>query len=449
MSQLSSKWIYIILALITLLGLQLRLEAVRYTIVDTPIRADARIYLLYAINLKQFHIYSHSPDAIEGKVDAPEPDALCTPGYPLFMRLFLGDSITNKTLLNIELVQALLSTLTILAVYYSFVLMLKPGLALSAALLTAMSPHLVTANVFLLSESLFCFLLMVSIFLLSRWRLQSSPYLLFVTGFVFAMTSLTRPWIQYFIIIMVALLALAPQLPRSKRAALLLISGFLIPMGFWIMRNIITLGILADNSLMTHSLHHGIYPGMMYENNPESLGYPYRFDPRSDEISASLNSVLNEIYNRFHESPFEYIIWYMIGKPLMMFSWTIFEGMGDVFIYPVLKTPYANSNLFIFTHSIMQYLHYWLVGLAGIGCIAIWLPDNKHKLGVEQVFFSRCISILLIYFIVLHSICAPFSRYSIPMRPIVYALAMYGLWYLWNALKPFLTNAISHNYTLK
>ena len=118
LSSLSKKWIYITLVLITLLGLQLRLQAVRYTVVDTPIRADARDYLFYAINLKAFHTYSRSTEAVEGKAASPKPDALRSPGYPLFIRLFIGDSFKDTTLFSITLAQAVLSLLTVVLVYF-------------------------------------------------------------------------------------------------------------------------------------------------------------------------------------------------------------------------------------------------------------------------------------------------------------------------------------------
>ena len=114
----------------------------------------------------------------------------------------------------------------------------------------------------------------------------------------------------------------------------------------------------------------------------------------------------------------------------MLFSWDIYEGMGDVFIYPVLRTPYLDYGLFKFTHWIMQKLHYWLIAFAYIGCFSAWLPKVNEVLPPENKFFLRCVSLLSIYFLILHCIGAPFARYSIPMQPIIYALAMFGFSYV-------------------
>ncbi len=63
----------------------------------------------------------------------------------------------------------------------------------------------------------------------------------------------------------------------------------------------------------------------------------YRFDPRANEISASLASVKGEIIKRFIESPWEYLKWYLFGKPVMLFSWDVFRY--GIIRYKTTKTP--------------------------------------------------------------------------------------------------------------
>jgi len=432
LSSFSKNWIYITLALITLLGLQLRLQSVRYTVVNMPIRADAMDYLYYAINLKVFNTYSRSTEAVEGKVASPKPDAVRSPGYPLFLRFFIVDSDVQTIIFNISLAQALLSTLTIVLVYFSFVGFLSPPPALLAAFFTALSPHLVNSNIYLLSETLFCFLLMLFFWLLTRLRSNPSYFLLLATGLALGLSTLTRPWTQYFIVLLIPLLAIGSPLVRPYRAGFLISLGFVIPIGFWIVRNLSTLGIITDDTLAINALHHGLYPDMMYDHRPETLGYPYKFDPHSSEIAASLTSVRGEVIKRFIEYPWEYIKWYLFGKPVMLFSWDMFaNGGGDIYIYPVLRTAYNEFWLFKASHSLMFNLHSYLVVLAGLGSALPWLPAKYRLPGVEYLFITRCLSALFLYFVLVHCVGAPFARYSIPMQPIVYGLAMlafrYGL----------------------
>ncbi|WP_295433690.1 hypothetical protein [uncultured Thiodictyon sp.] len=297
-----------------------------------------------------------------------------------------------------------------------------------AALLTAISPHLVFANVFILTESLACFLLMLFLWSLSRWKANPSPWLILASGALLALGSLTRPWTQGFILVMIPLIFYYSPIIRTRRAAVLFSVGFLLPMLCWIGRNLMTLGVFSDDSYLLSNLYQGTYPGLLYDNRPETLAYAYRFDPRVAEISSSLASVVAEFLRRLREHPVNYLGWYLFGKPTFLFSWDLFEGMGDVYIYPVLRTPYGTLRLFTATHALMHVLHNALVILAILGSIGAWLPRSWVHLSEEQCFMARTVAALMAYFVVLHSILNPLARYSIPMRPVIYAMAMFALW---------------------
>lgn len=403
-----------------IIGFGYRLQAIIYTEVDHPIRADAREYLLYAYNLRFFNIYSKS---LLSKTETPSPDAVRSPGYPLFLSLFLNNTNHEKAMFNMLVVQAVLSTLTIILVYGIGVTFLGSPIALFVAFLTALSPHLIIANVYFLSETWFCFLLMSFLSVLSRVKSTTHSLIVLCLGATLAAASLTRPWLQYFIFLLIPLFLSSP-LPRKM--SFYIAAAFVACMSLWIIRNIVTLGMPTDSTLMINALHHGMYPDFMYDNRPETFAFPYRFDPRSNEISASLLSVLTEIVRRFKEMPMEHLQWYLFGKPATLFSWNIIQGMGDVFVYPVIRNPYAELAHFKFSHEIMRLVHLPLVIFSVIGSLIAWLPKDKLRLSEHSLFMVRCISLLFGYFILLHVVVAPFPRYAIPMQPIIYSMAFFG-----------------------
>lgn len=115
---------------------------------------------------------------------------------------------------------------------------------------------------------------------------------------------------------------------------------------------------------MTNFLHHGMYPQFMYEGVPESRGFPYRYDPRAEKIGGDLPFVLKEIASRFAQEPLRHAKWYLFDKPMAFWSWSMIQGFGDVFVYPVSSSPYFHDKIFRLSHRLMYGLHYPLMVLA-------------------------------------------------------------------------------------
>jgi hypothetical protein len=418
-----------ILFIILIVGFFMRLQAITDSIVDTPIRADARDYMFYAYNMKYRHVYSREHPATAQL----QPDAVRTPGYPVFLSVFLDEDISAASLKNILFAQAVLSTLTILLAYLVFASLLESySTPLLVALGVAISPHLITMNIYFLSETLFCFLIVACLYFLSRPQFQASPMLSLCFGALLAAAALTRPWVNYFIFLLIVFwffyATVFTNALYKNKTILYSGLGFFALMSVWTLRNLLSLGVMSDGTLTLNTLHHGLYPYFMYNYQPESYGFPYRFDPRSSQIAASMHSVLSEIVYRFKQSPLEYTVWYLIGKPIELFSWNNYaQGMGDVFIYPVIKNPYFDNVYFGYTHQLMQAIYPIIMSLFTLSLILVWLPRDKLKINVAPMFLGRCIALLCLYFVVVHSIGAPFPRYSIPMLPLIYGMAMFAM----------------------
>jgi 4-amino-4-deoxy-L-arabinose transferase-like glycosyltransferase len=411
---------YLAAAIVFAIALGMRIGAVNQTSVDIALRADARDYYSYALNLKHYATFSRQTYS---ETTAPPPDAVRTPGYPAFLAPLVDYPPDEFMLWRVTLVQAVLDSLTVLLALGIFRRLLSERWALAAALLTALSPHLIVMTTYVLSETLFIFLTLLSLWLLIRMREADSRKLALAAGALIACAALTRPTLQYFVVPLAGMLLLTGW-RRNLKLALPLLLGFVLVFTPWQLRNLYQTGQLSEPSLTINAYHHGMYPDFRYQDRPETTGFPYRYNPRNIEFSTSKDSVLAEIRRRFREEPARHLKWYLLGKPVTLLSWNVLAGMGDIFVYPVSASPYLSSPLYVYSRDLMKALHWPLVVLALVATVAAWLPVTARRLADTPRFAARLLSLLMLYFIALHIVAAPFPRYGIPLRPVIYGLAM-------------------------
>lgn len=422
---------WVLLGLVLMGGFYLRSTALLYTEVVQPFAADAGEYYLYAHNLRHHGVYSRDPRGLAENFESVSPDALRSPGYPFFIALFIGEASPRVVLTRVLFTQAVLSTLAAGLAFALFRRLLGGGWGLAVAALTALSPHLVVVSGYLLTETLFLFLLLAAGLALAALAETPGWRTGLLLGSLLAAACLVRPSLQYFPLLIGLWAGLRNGRPQGVRAAAAILLGFVLVTAPWWGRNLAALGRLSDDTLMTNSIHHGIYPGFMYNRQPETFGFPYRYDPRAPEISKNLGSVLEEIRARFAREPGEHAAWFLLGKPLALWSWDIVQGQGDVFIYPVSRSPYADDPVFQASHRWMRRLHIPLAVLGGLGCLMVWLPAASRIFDRRALDALRLLSLVPIYFTVVHIATAPFPRYSIPLRPFQYGMAAAALCMLW------------------
>ncbi len=434
-----SPFVLVFLGIIFICGFYLRIESIRGTEVTSPLIHDAGNYYMYAYNLRHKHIYSSevgNPDNLKSPVT---PDAVRSPGYPLFLTLFVDGLPHKKIIYKILTSQMIISTLTILVAFLFFQSFLSKVWGTVAALLVALSPHLIVANSYILTETLFCFFIVVIGCLISLFVAKPSLYTAGIIGAAMGIASLVRPSLQYFPIATAFFLVFHYGRRKGTHFILMMLLGFALTFTPWIIRNVKTLNIIADKSLMINFLHHGLYPDFTFDETPESYGFPYRDDPRSEEISKDVVSVLKEIARRFRLEPLKHLKWFILKKPVSFWSWNIVQG-GDAFVYSVSRSPYFSSKFFMWTHHLMHFLHGWLILLCLFGSLMAWLPISIINLPEKSIYVARFASILLIYFTIIHMLGAPFPRYSIPLRPFLYGMALFTPYFLVISIKKYRKN---------
>jgi len=431
-----TRWVsLLVFPCILLLGLYLRIGSATGTVVINPLRADAGNYFTYSYNLRYKHTYSREIGDMRDLESPVHPDSHRSPGYPLFLALFLEGLSFHSFVHRVVIAQAVLSTLTLIMAFLLFKGFLPRAWALAASLLVAISPHLIIPNSFVITETLFCFLLVAVAWVVSLFASRPSAILALFTGILIGLASLVRPILEY-LPFLLGLWFIAEYRRRGGlRYGLAVCFGFFLVFLPWMLRNAITLGAFADDTLLINFLHHGMYPNFTFEGVPESRGYPYLFDPRSPAISKDIHSVLQEILRRFHEEPWEHLQWFLVGKPIAFWSWDDVQGMGDAFIYPVASSPYFSSEPFQWTHFLMFAIHWPLILFGGLASLLAWFSTPDKTFSQRSLFVPRFLSLVLVSYTLIHMIGAPIQRYAFPLRPYLYGMAMFLAYFLWQTFQ--------------
>jgi 4-amino-4-deoxy-L-arabinose transferase-like glycosyltransferase len=393
-----------------------------------PLQKDAADYFYYAYNLRHHQTYSRQAYQPSGAHAQMTPDAVRHPGYPLFLSLLVDGPPGPGLIKKIQFWQMILSTLTVVAAGILFRCFMPPLWACASAALTAVSPHLIVFNSYVLTETLFCFMLICLGLLVCRLAGQPSIWLSILIGAVMALATLIRPSLQFFPVLMALLLWLAFGRQTGLKLFVYVCLGFLLILSPWYIRNFATLGKVSDKALMINFLHHGLYPDFKYQQKAHSYRRPYQFDPRSDIIKTGVASVTSEIIERFRQEPAAHLKWYLLGKPVKFWSWDTVQGHGDMYVYYVSSSPFKTRPLFQGIQKLMKFIHGPLALLAILVSLVLWLAPRIMAVNPTQLFMVRFISALLLYYTALHMVGAPFPRYSVPLRPFQFAMGLYALY---------------------
>jgi len=420
------------------IGVALRLTMVLETETGQQLHegGDTTEYYSYAYNLIHHGVYSKQWPGIN---EEPVPDAKRSPGYPLFLTFFLSDSADSFDAIAkpVAIAQGLISVITIFFAIGFFRGFLSWPWACGAAMMVAISPHLITINVNVMSESLFTFLLVVFCFCIRQLAKRKTWQWALLSGLAFGGALLIRPTLQYFLVFLLP--AFFVFFPRRDaiRFGILLIAGFMLCYGPWMARNMITPIAKSEFDFAAFSIQKGMYPGLMHNDDPRTYGFPNHFDPQFDQ-NKTMASAVDEVFSRLRNEPMKYLQWFIIGKPSMLLSWGIVVGKGDIFIYPLRASPYQDNGVFRLTRELMLYIHWPVVILALLVAVFVWTGRSQSLLGDNGLIVARFSSLVLAYFILVHMAGTPLPRYAIPIKPVIYGLALLGLQLSFEAVRRYL-----------
>lgn len=416
----------LLLACILALSAWLQWTTVRETHVVAPARPDAASYVSYAYNLRTFGIYSREHTWAMQHPTAPAADAVSTPGYPLFLVPFLRDKPDLAFMYRVVKAQAIIGIATTLLAFLLARMAMSPLMACLPALLTALTPQMETISTYLLTESLFTMLLVLSMLQFALAMRSGRRWQWALAGTVFALCCLVRPTLQLLLPLTFVLVALVRRWRHLIRPVGLATACWAVLLVPWLAYHQ-SIPTSPDNpDLLRASLYHGSFPDFTFDGHVENVGFPARDDPHAAEIMASYAGMRKWIGGRMRAQPIRYLEWYLMGKPRYFLSWYPIAAGGDIFIYPVDASPFLSRPSFQLIHALMVGLHWPLMWFA-IGT-AVLSCARPRSLGLAPTAAktTRLLAIVFLAAIALHMIGAPYPRYSIPFRPPAFMLAVLG-----------------------
>lgn len=384
---------------------------------------DAISYASYAYNLRTFGVYSREQTWNTEHPGVPKADAVSTPGYPIFLMPFMPGKPDLAFMYRVVKTQGILGIATTLLIFLLARMALSPLMACIPALLTALTPQMETISTYLLTESLFTFLLALSVLLFAVAARSGRRWHWALAGTIFAMCCLVRPTLQLLLPLALVGTILVPRwrhliLPIALSTACWAV--LLVP--WFAYKQSIPTG--PDNpDLLRASLYHGSFPDFIYEGHVESVGFSYLDDPHAAEIMGSYAGLRKWVGGRMRAQPIRYLNWYLFGKPRYFLSWYRIAS-EDIYIYRVDASPFLSRPSFQMIHALMVGLHWPLMWLAIGGSVLSCVRQRALGLTAAGAATTRLVALVFLAAIALHMIGAPYPRYSIPFRPLAFVLAV-------------------------
>ena len=423
---MSKDKIYLLCCIIfiTTISLWIRVSYFQQTFIDTPVRGDAANYVQYAQNLINYGVFSKSRGSF-----TPQPDSYWSPGYPTFIAAswLIANRLTIHpypvTMWAQIIVGVLISILTLLIGR----LFLTKGWENLPALMVSLSPHLISMGGYLLTETVFSFLLLAAIYFFSLAFINKKWWSFLSSGLLFGLSYLVNP-VMFFTPIFLMIAAVLFIVIKNtelyyllKYKAIAFFVIFFLVVGAWSFRNAVSVGSgqpSSSNRLFVNLVigsHRDYFD--IWRANPRDPNNPA--DKDIEVFKGSYSAFTSSLLEKFKNNPASYVKWYIIEKPVLLWSWNILVGQGDIFVYPVKESMYSKSKFAYTTYSVMKFFHYWLLGLAFIG--AFFLFVNKKPTFSTPIFLY----VTLFYISSVYIITQSEPRYSIPLRPEMYLCAVF------------------------
>jgi len=434
----SDFWFAILLAF---LGFKLALALFVFLRPGNAFLPDSFGYEDLAVNLLQ-----------QGRFDVPgEPmvGLVRTPGYPAFVAGIYG--IAGRIPGWVILVQLILDALTTLLIWRIGRQYFSEAVGLLGAFIYAISLNATVGALYLLSDTLFTFLLVVALFFLSRYWLKPDQRWLIFLGVFLGLMPLVRPIGLYLALIWIAFFAIKQWKDSIKRwysKPLVLGVIFTVLVTPWILRNYASTGRAMFSAAEAMNLYCCFAPAALAEDEKitflearAQVEAPFRFQ--------SLNTVEPRQLFRAADSAIQIILQHPVGYAKAHFKGvlaTLFEPAykqwlqllgieytASGFLAKMMALDWRGAIIGLSETTVSGWL--WLAipilngsytiaeyGLATWGAYKIFRQSSA-----SQVLAFTLLCVITILYLVIAPGPGGGLRFRIPAEPLLALLAAVGL----------------------
>jgi hypothetical protein len=413
---------------ITALALALRAGYLLGADVGMPLRGDVLEYWNYAWNLAWHGVFSSAPPGMQ-----PVPDAWRAPGYPFFLSLFMHQRDPLRALHMAQWSQLLVgASLAPLTIGYAR-RFLGPVATLCAGLAVAAWPHLVVFSSTLLSETLFCFFLLLAAWWIEVADEKSRLGWACAAGAAAAAAALVNPLWLLFPPVLAVLLAVRGR----GRVAVAYLLVFAVLAGAWEWRNA-RLGDGGSARRAGVNLVQGSWPEYhaAYNDrhrNPIARAFTDAIDDEVRSMQADPRAGVRRLLHRFEDNPGRMAKWYLLQKPWLLWSWSVRIGWGDIYFLETRRSPFERVEVFRALRAVFLALNPVFFVFSVAGCLYFAGRGLRRPRSRQLPLAPLYLAMFFAYVTAVHVVLQAEPRYSVAYRPfeVLLALAALGALVAW------------------
>lgn len=391
------SWLTVIIAVVLRLAFVLGYEQV------PPFRGDDAGYDSVGWNLANG----------KGLVIKDEPLIAFGPVYPVFLGTLYF--LFGHSLMAVRAIQAILGTLTVLLVFRISAIAFGGRIASVSALLAAIHPALIIYTGMLLSETLFAFFLILSVWVMAMAIKDSLPSLWFLGGILLGLTILLREETILMVPLFIGSGVWYKGRPSWARHLLIFFVALLLTICPWTVRNY---AVFKETIMVSANTGKALWIS--------SVGWK---EFRDEEPYTSLVKGLNELernhallregIKNVRRDPAHYFsLCFKRVVPFWLGSHTTYlSGFTGSF-----QAYYARGALWkVFVKGTLLFIN---LGLLGFAVLGIWVSffEKKDQRYLRLLCLQPVVAIAAVHFFLFAT-----SRYQVPILPFILMFSAAGL----------------------